>query len=219
MPDAKHRTTQYSEQWIGTGSWPPEATALSDARLQAGGIGRAPRARACVHPQFPYWLLPAYRRGPTSPTAHDRVVAADPGNLAHIATPNSPHSRSEACSSPFAHTGATNQRMCASFVAYCSSLELKEGERCKTAFDAIVLACGCAVIDIPKQREWVEHGCCPYLSKTVEFSPGLVEATWKRSIQTLTKRQTIQIRNCYARSLDTTGCVGQWRPDPLLPYR
>ena len=77
---------QVPEQWLGTRPSAPQATALSDARVQAGRLSRHPRPGPCVHPQLAQWLCPegaqAHGQCSTPIAHHERVVAADPDDLA-----------------------------------------------------------------------------------------------------------------------------------------
>ncbi len=75
------------QQWLGTGSPAPEATAVSHAGLQTGGLGRPPHPRPRVHPKPAQRFLHTHRHRPTPAASFACVVTTGPGDLARAAAP------------------------------------------------------------------------------------------------------------------------------------
>src|SRR3712207_2569616 len=71
-----------SEQWPGARSWAPETTAVSDAWVQAGCLGRPSRPWPRGHPQPPQRLLTVDGHASASRAPHDRVARASPDDVA-----------------------------------------------------------------------------------------------------------------------------------------
>ena len=87
LPTVEHRTSKYLNNGLERDHQHLKQRLYPMRGFKQAGSADSPRPWACVHPKPAQRLLHAHRHGATAPAPHDRVVAADPGDLARAAAP------------------------------------------------------------------------------------------------------------------------------------
>ena len=87
LPTVEHRTSKYLNNGLERDHQHLKQRLYPMRGFKQASVGRSPRSRPRVHPKPAQRLLHAHRHSATAPAPHDRVVAADPGDLARAAAP------------------------------------------------------------------------------------------------------------------------------------